>query len=225
MLHRMQRFLLLTVALLAPALAQAQSPAPEYSIRPGDQVDIVFFTQAGEPLPAVMGQRFVDRTGKLYLPFVGSVEVEGLDTDGLRSLLEERFSAFYDNPVVDVVVRLRVNVTGAVREPRHYFLLPGATVVDALAIAGGALSEVDGGWGGNASDPSRVRLVRGNEVITMDLRPDVAPDDNRTMQILSGDWIYVPRQSRARLREDVMLVSNVLGALGSLAALIILFSR
>lgn len=225
MLHRIQRVLFLASVFLVPALAQSQESQPEYSIRPGDQVDITFFTQAGDPLPAVMGPRFVDRTGNLYLPFVGSVQVQGLDTNGLRALLVERFAGFYDDPVVDVVVRLRVNVTGAVRVPNHYFLLPGANVVDALAIAGGTLAETGGGWGASASDPSRVRLVRGEEVITMDLRPDATADASRSMQILSGDWIHVPVQGRARLREDVMLASNILGAVGSLAALIILFSR
>ncbi len=220
---------LLGLLFLVGALAEpvgAQFPAQSYQLEPGDEVDIRFFTQAGDPLPAVMGIRYLDGTGRLYLPLVGSVEARGLDTNRLRALLVERYSAFFENPVLDVMVRLRVNVTGSVNQPNHYFIRPGSSVGDVIAAAGGTTPEAGGGFsGGSASDPSRVRLVRGDSVTILDLRPDAASTSGRNTIIQSGDWIHVPHQARARFRDDLVFASSILSVVGSVAALIILFTR
>ena len=140
-------------------------------VQPGDQVSIAFYTSAGARLNQVSGERTVDPNGELFLPFLGTVTVVGMVTADIRRLLEQRYGVLYSNPVVEVVTQVNVNITGAVRNPGQYFIPASGTLVDALARAGGATSEVDVSLGGGASDPSQVRLVRDGASTILDLRP------------------------------------------------------
>ncbi len=213
----------LLVLLLAPGLLRAQEAErkPLYGVRPGDQVQIEFFTSAGARLTEVAGTRIVDPNGDIYLPYVGTVHVQGLDAHGIRELLRERFAGFYTDPVVDVTTKLRINVTGAVRAPGHYFVDPTSTIVDALAVAGGVGSEVDIGFVVGA-DLSRVRLVREGETLLLDLRPDSENREAFDLPVRSGDWLYVPIRKRSRWRDNFTFLSSILSVVGSTAALILL---
>lgn len=223
-----------TLAALLAALALASgAPAQEtgdrddgdYGIQPGDQVRMLVFTAAGEPLEQVGGERLVDRRGRLFLPLVGTLQVEGMNASEIRDMLVQRFSEFFDQPVVDLTVRLKVNVTGAVRSPGHYFVDPSATLVDVLANAGGTASEAGFGASGWAADASRIRVVRGNEQIVLDLRPEQADEEAVRFQVQSGDWIYVPPRTRSRIRDNLSFASSILTVVGSTVGLILLFTR
>ncbi len=127
---------------------------------------------------------------------------------------------------MDVTTRFRVNVTGAVRTPGHYFVVPGATIQDAVALAGGITSELDtsvSGQGG--SDPSQVRLIRGDTVRILDMRAELLTNPETREPVVSGDWIFVPIRERARFRENLDLASNVLTVIGSIAAIIVVVTR
>ena len=150
-------------------------------VQPGDQVEIAFYTSAGVRLSEVSGERTVDPTGELFLPFLGTVHVVGMETADIRRLLEERYGALYSDPVVEVVTNVNVNITGAVRAPGQFFVPPSATLVDALARAGGVTSE-----SGGASDPSQVRLVRNGVATMLDLRPLEIRPEILGLQIQSG---------------------------------------
>ena len=49
-------------------------------VQPGDQVNIAFYTSAGARLAEVSGERTVDPNGELFLPFLGTVHVVGMET-------------------------------------------------------------------------------------------------------------------------------------------------
>jgi protein involved in polysaccharide export with SLBB domain len=134
--------LVLLFLLFAAGLPGAAAAQEAYGIRAGDRVTTQLFSAAGEEVEVIAGERIVDRNGDVFLPLVGSIRVAGLDETGLRRLLTERYATFYDQPVVDVRVQLRVNVTGAVGRPGQYFVDPTATVADALAEAGGVTPEL-----------------------------------------------------------------------------------
>ena len=144
-----------------------------YGVQPGDRVILDFFTAAGVRSLEIAGQRTVDRNGEIFLPFLGTVAVLGRDAEAIRALLEDRYSVLFAEPVLQVVVQLRVNITGMVRQPGSYYLDPTLSVLDAVAEAGGSSGEIDLGTGGGAADASRVRLVRrSGELRILDLRPD-----------------------------------------------------
>lgn len=203
--------------------ASASSQEATIGVQPGDRIRVSMFTAAGERLEEVSGSRTVDRNGRLFLPYVGQVAVQGLQAADIRELLVDRYSDFYSNPVVDVQTEIRVNVTGAVRQPGNYFLEPTSTLVDALATAGGPTSEIESGGLSAAADPSEVRLVRRDSPgQILDLRPQVADSAVLNMPVRSGDWIHVPPRSRSRWRANLQLASSFLSVVGSIAALIIL---
>ena len=223
MLPRSVALLVPALALAAPLCAQVEAA---YELRPGDHISVEVFTAAGARVDVVRGEQTLDRDGNLYLPYIATVHLSGLDEVACRDTLVARYSHFYDDPVVSVKVALRVNVTGSVGRPGQYFLDPTATILDALANAGGIGSEV-GFTSGNPteSDPRHVRLVRDGQVIILNMRPDEITDDVVRMRIRSGDWIHVPPRARSRMRDEVTFWGSVLSLVGSVVALAVYISR
>jgi len=214
---------LLSAALLLPSGLGGQEGLRDvnYGVRPGDEVEIRVFTAAGAQLQEVSGTRVVDPNGQLYLPYIGTVSVEGMSATDIREMLAGEYARLYSDPVVEAVSRLKVNVTGAVRTPGHYLLDPSSTLIDALAEAGGISSELDVGYQG-ASDPERARLVRGTEVHILDLRPETSDPELFNLPVQSGDWIHIPIEEQSRIREQVQFWGGVFSMLASGISLIIL---
>lgn len=217
---------LLVAALLSPASILAQDRLREinYGVLAGDEVVIRVFTSAGAQLDEISGTRIVDPSGQIYLPYVGTLKIEGMSAPEIRNLLEEEYAALYFNPVVEVVSRLKVNVTGAVRNPGHYLLDPSSTIIDALANAGGVASEIDIGQYA-ASDPASSRFVRAGELFILDLRPNTDDPSVFALPIQSGDWIHIPIADRSRVREQVQFWGGIVSLVTSTIALIVLMGR
>ena len=193
-------------------------------VQPGDQVIIAFYTAAGIELTEVSGERTVDPNGEIFLPFLGTVSVVGLETDGIRRLLEERYGTLYSNPVVEVVTNVTINITGAVRESGQFFV-PPSSLIDALARAGGVTSEIDANIAGGASDPSQVRLVRDGVSTVIDMRPLEIRPEVIELRVQSGDWLYVPRVLRSQLRQDITFYGSLASTLLTFVTLIILIAQ
>lgn len=204
-------------------MGQDRLRAVSYGVTPGDEVTIRVFTSAGAQLQEISGTRIVDPNGRIYLPYLGPVGVSGLSAPQIRDLLGEQYSLLYSDPVVEVVSRHKVNVTGAVRDPGHYLLDPTATLVDALATAGGVASESDLGWTG-ASDPGQANFVRNGQLFILDLRPSTTNPDIFSIPIQSGDWIHIPITERTRTRETIQFWGGVVSLALSTALLIVLVS-
>jgi polysaccharide export outer membrane protein len=135
----------------------------------------------------------------------------GLTTEQIRMLVTERYSPFYANPLINVVVRVGVNVTGEVQRPNRYRVNPTSTILDVIAEAGGLTEE---------GRSNRVELVREGEVLILDLN---SPTEGRAAQDLlvrSGDWIRVPRR-----RFSTQDAYWIFGALNFVTSVIILIAR
>jgi len=197
----------------------------QYSLRPGDKITTEIFTAAGARVQEVAGERIVDRNGQIFLPYVGSVRVEGLDQVGLRELLYREYGRFYPDPVVNVKVQLRVNVTGSVRSPGQFFLDPTATLIDAVTAAGGMFSEVVVSSLQIPADQARVRLIRDGKTTILNFRPDDITPEVIAMRIRSGDWIHVPPRRRSHVRDEITFWGSVISFASSAVALIVLLRR
>ena len=209
------------------SIPRAGEPPPitKRGVQAGDQILIAFYTAAGTELAQVSGERTIDDNGEVFLPFLGTVNVLGLDAQQIRELLENRYGALYSEPVVEVVANIHVNVTGAVGRPGRYYVTPSATLIDALAEAGGASSEVDVSLQGGASDPSNVRLVRDGVSTIIDLRPLQIHPEVLSLHVQSGDWIHVPRAVRSQMRDNITFYGSILSTLLTFVSLIVLIGR
>lgn len=198
-----------------------ENPLP-YSIRPGDRITTRLFAASGEEVNQVSDERTVDANGAIYMPFVGSVDVEGETEESLRTLLVQLYEPFYQSPVLNVSVELRVNVTGAVGTPGQYYLDPTATVLDAMAEAGGMGSELAISGISLPADPSSVRLVRDAVLYILNLRPEDVSNDVLNMRVRSGDWYHVPFRGRSRVRDEITFWGGVLSFASTVIGLLYL---
>lgn len=222
MLSRLSTLLVSAFLFALPLRAQIENA---YQIRPGDRITTEVFTAAGQKVDVVSGTRVLDRDGDVYLPYIGSIHLAGLDEGGCRKLLVERYSHFYDTPVVNVKIELRVNITGSVGRAGEYFLDPTATILDALSGAGGIGSDVALSAYQAAADPAHVRLVRDGKTYILNMRADEVTDSVIKMRVRSGDWIHVPPQARSRIRDDVTFWGGIASFASSVLALVILIKK
>lgn len=181
------------LAFLSPrAAAAGDDPAgdtsvgalTDYIVGPNDVLKVEVY---GEP--DLTREAPVLANGVVDLPFLGLVAVGGLSVDAIGQLLEDRWGADY---LVDPHVTVRVltygsqavQVIGAVLKPQQIFLTRPTTVLEAISLAGGVVSEksarevqVKRNGGANAVTVSLDRLVSGGE-------------GNILLQ--AGDVVYVP---------------------------------
>ena len=79
--------------------------------------------------------------GKISLPLLNDVQASGLTALELRDVLATKFAEYIPNPEVSVIVSevrsFKVSVIGEVTRPGRFELKSSATVLDALALAGG----------------------------------------------------------------------------------------
>ncbi len=170
----------------APVTAQQQ-----YVLGPGDLLEISVY--GNEDVSRVVPVR---PDGMISLPLIGEVRAAGITPEQLRQQLTALYLAYFRNPQVTVIVkeirRIHVSALGQVTKPGVYDLLPGSTVLDALAAAQGLTS--DAGLG-------EVRITRGQDLqILIDLeRLLLRGEITLNIQLESGDSLLVPEDPTAHV--------------------------
>jgi len=170
-----------------------------YRVAPGDILDVDFGVMLdNSPLRATAV--LVRPDGMITLNPVGDVRAAGLTTVELDSVLTGMYRNVYREPHVTIAVsRLAgnfVHVLGEVRAPGSYEVLPNATVLQAIARAGGA---TDGAAMGNVilmrrTGPNSLvaRRVQANHAITY----AQASEDPFLRRF---DIVYVPKTTIAKV--------------------------
>lgn len=131
----------------------------------------------------------VDRSGQIYLPHVGVVNVAGLRYDQLekylRSNLDQQFRNYALSVNVGQLRSIQIFLLGAVHCPGTYTVSALSTVVDALFASGGPTS---------SGSMRHIMLKRDGKIITdMDLYDLlVNGDKSGDAPLESGDVIYIP---------------------------------
>jgi polysaccharide export outer membrane protein len=133
------------VAAPAPAPPAQASPAqgngtgqplPDYMIGPEDLLDISVWNN-----PALSRTAPVRPDGKISLPLLNDVQAAGLTPMQLRDVIAKKLVEYMPNPEVSVIVRevnrFKVSVIGEVKKPGRFDFKSKATVLDAIALAGG----------------------------------------------------------------------------------------
>jgi len=170
-----------------------------YRVAPGDVLEVDFGVML-DNLPLRAGGVLVRPDGMITLNPVGDVRAAGLTTAELDSSLTTMYRNVYREPHVTIAVtRLAgnfVHVLGEVRAPGSYEVMPNATVLQAIARAGGA---TDGAAMGNVilmrrTGPNSLvaRRVQANHAITYAL----AAEDPYLRRF---DIVYVPKTTIAKV--------------------------
>lgn len=124
------------VAPHGPAPTPAAAVTPDFRIGPEDVLDIAVWNN-----PAMSRTTPVRPDGMISLPLLNDVQAAGLTPMELRDVIAKKLTDYLPNPEVSVIVRevnhFKVSVLGEVRKPGRYDFKGQATVLDAIALAGG----------------------------------------------------------------------------------------
>ena len=185
--------------------ASAGADASGYRIGPSDKLSVTVF----QVEDLTFAEIFVDASGKLQLPLLGSVQAAGLTPAELSTDLERRLGERYlRNPEVSVSVSeaasQKITVDGAVMKPGVYEMRGRTTLLQAVAMAQG---------GTRIADMKKVAVFR-----STDGRPMVAVFDLAAIRrgetvdpVVLGDDVVVVDTSRlsARYRDIVEILPGL----------------
>ena len=134
--------LLLILGIGSVATAQNAPKAADRSVPAGYRIGSEDVLQV-----SVFGNEALTRTvpvrpdGMISLPLLNDVQAAGLTPMELRDVLMKKLVEFVPSPEVSVIVTevrsFMISVIGQVAKPGRYDLRSSATIVDALAMAGG----------------------------------------------------------------------------------------
>jgi protein involved in polysaccharide export with SLBB domain len=175
----------LSISLLADVRAQVPadratptSVHPPGAVRPGDEIQLRIWRE-----PELSGDFQVDEGGVVVFPKIGPMQVTPEQPASLGERLVRAYSAYLVNPSIQVQVRRRINVLGAVKNPGLYEVDPPITVADAISLAGGISPQ---------GRTNEVELRRRGETISGQLSGRELIGDS---PIQSGDQLFVPQRS------------------------------
>lgn len=177
----------------------APLPAGQQVLHPGDSVRVLVWRQ-----PELSGGFYVSPEGTLEHPLYRSVVVAGVPLDTARARLRETIQKYIENPEFVMEPFFRVIVAGQVRLPGVYSMPRQATVVQALAVAGGPTQN---------AQLDRITLVRNGVATRIDLTDFTNPLGQSLL--LSGDQIVVP-QDRGTLRNYIGPIAAMVAALAAI---------
>jgi len=120
-----------------PSPVEPVTPRKGYRIGAGDALQIVVYREPDASVPDAT----VRSDGKISMPMLGDVEVQGFTPSELEKSLELRLSKFINEPEVTVLIRTvqseRIYVVGKVRKEGPIRLAGPMTIMQALSESGG----------------------------------------------------------------------------------------
>jgi protein involved in polysaccharide export with SLBB domain len=162
-----------------------QAPVtPDYVVGPGDELLVRVWGQV-----SLNAQVTVDRSGTVYLPEVGAIQVGGLPFSQMQGLIKSQIGKIYRNFNVSVTMGLlhsiRIYVTGEARQPGSFTVSSLSTLVNALFVTGGPSPQ---------GSFRHIQVRRNGQVVTdFDLYALlIYGDKTKDVPLLSGDVIYIP---------------------------------
>jgi polysaccharide export outer membrane protein len=156
----------------------------DYVVGPGDQLLVRVWGQVNFNAHAT-----VDRSGNIYVPQVGNVQVAGLHFEQLDGYLKKQFARVFRNFDLSVNMgqlrSIQVYVVGNAQRPGSYTVSSLSTLVNALFSSGGPSAH---------GSLRRIELKRGGEVVTTFDLYDllIHGDKSHDAPLSSGDVIYIP---------------------------------
>ena len=184
-----------------PSQAYSQEPI---TIRKGDVLRVAVWRE-----PQLSGDFAVSYNGTVSHPFFREIVVGDRQMAEIEAEFRKVLSQLTTSPQFVIEPLIRISVGGEVRTPSLYTVSPLTTIAQAVAISGGITDRCN---------LSRVRMLRGNEQITVDL---TSPTDGLAQTtVKSGDQIYVDRRVNF-FRDYVVPASSILAAAAAIVNIIV----
>src|SRR5258708_1330140 len=164
-------------------LDRVQVPA-DYIIGPGDELLIRAWGQID-----VNWRAIVDRTGGIYIPKIGTLNLAGIKYSDLHDYLQTEIGRIFKNFQLSVSMgqfrSIQIFVVGQVRRPGTYTVSSLSTLVDALFASGGPSKH---------GSVRRIQLKRDGKIVTTFDLYDLIVNGDKTKdsRLMPGDVIYVP---------------------------------
>jgi polysaccharide export outer membrane protein len=213
---------------LPESLLQQQPEVYDYLVGPGDVLNITVWGHpeltipAGSMRSAAEAGNWVHADGTIFYPYVGKIEVVGMNVATIREQITSKLRRYIEDPQVDVTVAAfrsqRVYVTGAVNKPGP---LPVSNVplrlIDAITAAGDVSADAD--W-------QRATLTRDGQDYGLSLASlYVDGDTGQNILLQDGDVLHVPNNNDSKVfvlgevnrPSKVMMDRNGLTLAGALA--------
>lgn len=178
-----------------PAAAQNQGPlvtsaAQSYSLRPGDVLEIKVWGQ-----DQFSGRFQIDENGKFQYPVLGEIDTRHLTLAQLRDSVRAGLATIFRTPFVTITPLFRMAVLGEVQHPGLYTVDPTLSVVDVVAMAGGA---------SRYGNMKKIHLLRNGKELQFNVERGLNGRTLGEIGVRSGDEIVVPR--RFFTRDDLALL-------------------
>lgn len=172
------------------ALAPLATLEAGTQLRIGDSIEIRISGVPGEEQGQINNLYTISSDGTIELPYINPVRAVGLTPSQLARSIRQVYidNQIYRTPNITVGTQSAprfVNVGGDVRSPTSVPHRADLTLLSAINAAGG-FSEY--------ANQRRVRLIRDNEVMVIDIRK-IREDPSQDIPMLPGDFIEVPRSS------------------------------
>jgi polysaccharide biosynthesis/export protein len=157
---------------------------PDYIVGSGDELVIRAWGQVSIDVRAV-----VDRSGSIYIPKVGVLNVAGIRYEELRGVLTAEIGRLFKNFELSVSMgslrSIQVFVVGQAKRPGTYTISSLSSLVDALFASGGPSKR---------GSMRRIQVKRdGKTVTTFDLYDLIVNGDkSKDVKLMPGDVIYIP---------------------------------
>ena len=166
--------------------------AQEYSIGPGDMIKVEVWER-----PELSGEHLVGPFGNITLPLVGEFHIGNNTRKNAAETIKTAYSRLYNDPIVTVTIikymNNKVYVLGRVTNPGIIHLDGNATILEALAMAGG-LPTLD-----KSAFLSKCYIIRGkNQIIWINLLQLLGKANLQlNIGLANNDIIYIPDSTDA----------------------------
>jgi protein involved in polysaccharide export with SLBB domain len=189
----------------------APTPEQQFQLKRGDILRVDVWRQ-----PEFSGEFEISGEGVLVHPLYQEVTVAGLTLPAARQRLSEFLRTYLQGAQLVVEPLSSVTVSGEVGQPNVYHLAWGTTVAEAIGHAGGPTTE---------AQLDKVRLVRDGSEYELSLLQEHWERRGRSwsmsqeltsfwnVEVVSGDQIFVDRQSQFSIWKDIVVPVSVLASL------------
>jgi protein involved in polysaccharide export with SLBB domain len=179
----------------------------DYQIHKGDKLSIKFLYQPELSDAAVV----VRPDGKISLPMVDEIKVEGLTAQQLKKLLEKSYREILLDPEINVsiveFVPQRFFVGGQVFKPGSYDIRAGQTVLQAIILAGGFTPDAHRKYVLHARQIGNKEL----KVTAIDVTKILQAGDRKEETLLQdGDYIFIPNSKLSKFNSIVTAFRSIM---------------